>query len=853
MQKNIGVFVADDCRVSTRRNLLQSEVVSFFTPVADKLRLKDGPFIHKPRLDIVEETKPRTKTVVVRMSSPGISECAKSLGIMSNVSVSTTPQPTQTLSACLPEYNAVISNGSVTHQESEASIFPVVDTKRLSMSGDSHTPNRKSLFANLIRRLSTPRNKISRTDNSIMLTKGESALLRSDSGSNHSSPRKLRRWLTKRMWKSAKIFDPLHTTQYGAHSQPSLVSAGPILATHYTHSVVDDLSEALQSVTQDFGSAPVPRKSTILPYSLKSTSRYSQDICSQSSDHKIVAQEVTNENKIDVPLQFGINDIKLNTEVKTSPNYSPSSLFCHTDTSKNEYSGLDCPIASSPLPSAMAHGNSTLSFDDEIHRFALPFHHNIEANNIHRSETLISQYCRKLPHSLASQCPASPLAVFNYTPSYLNASLAAFGYSKYYSASKSVHNLVCRETGRFKVQPSPDHNQISAPSHNENSSINNKTVAFALPNLETVVSDKLQTEKRKRESPGPVLTDFRSSCRHTDSGYNDVLDGGTENVKLRRKRTTSHNSNIDDQEHWNRSSLIMLAVAHASPRGRVVTPTTGLTKPFIPSLSDSISADEEKYGCKTETSTSMQHGTEIADTHYNDIPFGSSSTVTNCASKIKSTNTDHISGEPPNRLVIKVDGNFYLQQVDETEKELLNKVSEIETDLNNEIDLDDEVSGLLRTASGKAKLLISEKFCQFRGLCHQNLAWESSKGPDGNDFVNSPNTLVTLVSDLDGFWAMVSLQVDDVRSLFKQVDSLRANNWQPISRNSTEDGSILLEKRKSNRKVTKSIVAKQNDIVARQRARERLELAKRNVQSKNLNSSHDKSTLGIVESKLIFV
>ncbi|KAH8854490.1 Disks large-associated protein 5 [Schistosoma japonicum] len=870
MQRNVGVIVADDCRASNRRNLLQSEVVSFFTPVADKLRLKDGPFIHKPRLDIVEETKPRTKTVVVRMSSPGISESLKALGrlhgfslgeletnqidIINNVSVPTTPQPTQTLSACLPVYSPVISNGSTAHQELDANIYHEgMDTKRPSVSGDSYTPNRKSLFANLIRRLSTPRNKISRTDNSVMLTKGEAVMLRSGSGSNHSSPRKLRRWLTKRIWKSTKISDPLHTAQYGAHSQPSLASADPILETHYTHSVVDDLSEALQSVTQDFGSAPVPRKRTILPYQVKSTPLYSQDICCQSSNHEIGAQEVTNEDKIDISSKVGLNDIKLNTEVKTSPNYSPSSLFCHMDASKNEYAGLHCPIASSPLPSVKVRGNSIRSFDDGIHRFALPLHHNIEANNIHRSETLISQCCRKLPHSLASQCPASPLAVCNYTPSYLNASLAAFGYSKYYSASKSVHNLTCRETCCFKVQPSTDLNKISAPSHDGDSNINNETATSALPNLRTMLSDELQTEKRKRGSPGPVLTDFRSSYRHTNSGYKDVLDGDTENVKLRRKRTTSHTHNTDDQEHWNRSSLIMLAVAHASPRGRVVTPTTGLTKPFIPSLSDSISADEEKYKSKTEAITTMQHEIEIADIHYSNIPFESSSTVTNCASEIQSTNTDHISSEPLHRLSIKIDGNFYLKQVDETEKELLNKVSEIDTDLNNEVDLNDEVSGLLRTASGKAKLLISEKFCQFRGLCHQNLAWENSKAQDGKNFVNESNTLVTLVSDLDGFWAMVSLQVDDVRSLFRQVDSLRANNWQPVARNFTEDASILIEKRKSNRKITKSIVAKRNDVVARQRARERLELAKRNVQSKNLNSSHDKLTLDVVESKLIFV
>ncbi len=68
---------------------------------------------------------------------------------------------------------------------------------------------------------------------------------------------------------------------------------------------------------------------------------------------------------------------------------------------------------------------------------------------------------------------------------------------------------------------------------------------------------------------------------------------------------------------------------------------------------------------------------------------------------------------------------------------------------------------------GKVNLLISQKFAQFRGLCEECIEAASTE-------------FVTLPSDLEGFWAMVMLQVDDVRSMIAGVDALRRNGWQLI-------------------------------------------------------------------------
>lgn len=98
---------------------------------------------------------------------------------------------------------------------------------------------------------------------------------------------------------------------------------------------------------------------------------------------------------------------------------------------------------------------------------------------------------------------------------------------------------------------------------------------------------------------------------------------------------------------------------------------------------------------------------------------------------------------------------------------------------------------MLRTACGKARLLVSEKFDQFRGLCQENLVWEEMKTSNVGsqaDGENLSSGLITLISDLEGFWAMVSLQVDDVRRLFDEVHQLRLNDWKPLLVNEQESG-----------------------------------------------------------------
>lgn len=69
---------------------------------------------------------------------------------------------------------------------------------------------------------------------------------------------------------------------------------------------------------------------------------------------------------------------------------------------------------------------------------------------------------------------------------------------------------------------------------------------------------------------------------------------------------------------------------------------------------------------------------------------------------------------------------------------------------------DDETLGAIRTAIGQAKLLMSQRFKQFRELI-DSCQHQTGQHP-------------TRLSDLSGFWDMISIQVDDVETKFKNLE-----------------------------------------------------------------------------------
>ncbi|XP_017148822.2 disks large-associated protein 4 isoform X1 [Drosophila miranda] len=114
------------------------------------------------------------------------------------------------------------------------------------------------------------------------------------------------------------------------------------------------------------------------------------------------------------------------------------------------------------------------------------------------------------------------------------------------------------------------------------------------------------------------------------------------------------------------------------------------------------------------------------------------------------------------------DGNHFLKILKGEQDRLLALAALAEKYIDalaNNPDITEDTFGLLRAASGKARLLASKKMKQFEGLCHNNL------NPSPED------AFPTTVDDLQGFWDMVYLQVTQVDSIFADIDQLKMNDW----------------------------------------------------------------------------
>lgn len=127
---------------------------------------------------------------------------------------------------------------------------------------------------------------------------------------------------------------------------------------------------------------------------------------------------------------------------------------------------------------------------------------------------------------------------------------------------------------------------------------------------------------------------------------------------------------------------------------------------------------------------------------------------------------------------LEKDGHYFLKVVEEVvssiEAEVLNTEQELEL---HGSEMTEEIRGKVLAAIGKARLLVSQKIQQFRGLCHKNIA-----GSEGEEFP-------TTSEDLAGFWDMVSIQVDDIKNSLQEIAKLKANGWKELSWADTVDGS----------------------------------------------------------------
>jgi hypothetical protein len=108
---------------------------------------------------------------------------------------------------------------------------------------------------------------------------------------------------------------------------------------------------------------------------------------------------------------------------------------------------------------------------------------------------------------------------------------------------------------------------------------------------------------------------------------------------------------------------------------------------------------------------------------------------------------------------------MFLSELNLTCDGIKQRIHHIEEGLESETQMTEEVAGNVRSAIGKANLLLSQKLSQFRELCVKNI---NGTRDDGFE---------TKIEDLEGFWEMVSIQVQDIHQTFDEMDQLKANHW----------------------------------------------------------------------------
>lgn len=131
--------------------------------------------------------------------------------------------------------------------------------------------------------------------------------------------------------------------------------------------------------------------------------------------------------------------------------------------------------------------------------------------------------------------------------------------------------------------------------------------------------------------------------------------------------------------------------------------------------------------------------------------------------------TDHIDSKKEHVVSAEdsdnsLDENKFRQYVNE-EAERLGKMRAYWVNVleGGEHVINEEVTGRIMATCGKANLLLTSKFKQYRTLCTEYENKSAKMTPD----------------DMQGFWELILLQVNDVNKMFEECRLMEKSGWQP--------------------------------------------------------------------------
>ncbi|THD28044.1 Disks large-associated protein 1 [Fasciola hepatica] len=874
--------------MDVHQNLLQSEVLSFFSPITtDVNSLVDYPVA--PKCDIFEPAAPKSKTITVKcedLEDPKIPHLnntpdghtdVNGVYRLERLDSSVNPDITAKLDRMAQKlgFQVPAKSSCTNHSSSDCEDLQLdeVDFADVQMSKEPDSfrngtsspakPHqtsapKRSLFTSLMKRLSS---RPKHTSPSIRSKSEDSHQNRPRVTTVDSGPSGIRRWLSKRFWRQKNVerkeIEP---------SETSMASAGAVLEGSFNLSSADHLNSPASHTHVKHAAIPDCQSSHSGPrrefLSLEQLSPLG------SAPHGHTQTEVVaykHHPTCPVPTTSHTSAVQAKAHTLNYSSSAEATSFCR-------------PVAVSFSQNSLLEDRNTRTSGVTG---SVPFNSgSFLSREVCGSEGTALHRTHRAPAQAISMLPSG------YTPSYVSVSVAAFGYSNYGRTSLSSGSLHNSRSEKLKGLPIPGQCVPTSSSHNGvlpaagklakdlseiqpalcrisrselqknplRVNVKESTDEDFRPNgtvenglVESELNEKHLLGDKSVESPRLPRPISQSPC---PSPAGDMCDSAPGTVRLRRTRTRSQTGNSDDQEHWHRSSLIMLAVAHASPRGRMATSIVTPDSNLILHHGDGEDATSGSVlGDAGYTSLTHSYRESIMEEPNEDSKTPSPAPCTQ-----KRSSPENITLEPSDTI----DGNYFLRLTEQVQAEILVQIEQTEADLKSVFLENEEVAGLMRTAVGKAKLLLSEKFVQFRSLCQQNLDWLSTQQTDarpGQITKTDGPDLVTLASDLDGFWAMVMLQVDDVRALFEKVDQLRKNDWQVACESDQTDGSIAAngvgpggdgETAEWNKTpLSKPTVRKQNtgtksasrgrdDSAARAKARERLAMAKREIRAKQM-------------------
>ncbi|XP_057587860.1 disks large-associated protein 5 isoform X2 [Hippopotamus amphibius kiboko] len=152
----------------------------------------------------------------------------------------------------------------------------------------------------------------------------------------------------------------------------------------------------------------------------------------------------------------------------------------------------------------------------------------------------------------------------------------------------------------------------------------------------------------------------------------------------------------------------------------------------------------------------------------------------------------------------------------------------LEWDRKLELDIPDAAKDLIRIAVGQTRLLMKERFKQFEGLV------------DNCEYKRGEKE--TTCTDLDGFWDMVSFQIEDVNQKFNNLTKLEESGWQ----NSNNTSKKVFRK-----KVVSGIPSKpKQDDGGRIAARNRLAAIKNAMRERIKQEEHAEAAASVMPKEV---